>query len=103
MDKLVGMLRSFIPELVLLLVVALLLILNVGTFEIDPFSEFFHIQSARESLFSGHFGVPIINGHHYLIRAPFWTWLVMGFFKLMGVSILAARIPAIICTLFLPI
>jgi 4-amino-4-deoxy-L-arabinose transferase-like glycosyltransferase len=99
MDKLVGMLRSFLPELLLMLAVGLLLLLNIGAFEIDPFSEFFHIQSARESLASGHFALPIINGHDYLIRAPFWTWIVMGFFKLMGVSLLAARIPAVICTL----
>jgi len=99
MDRLVGTLKSFLPELVLVLLMAVLLLLNIGAFEIEPYSEFFHIQSARESLFMGHFWVPVINGHDYLLRGPLWTWIVMGFFKLMGTTILAARIPAVICSL----
>ncbi len=94
-----GLMRAFLPEFLLLVIAAVLLFLNVGTFEIDPYSEFFHIQSARESLFSGHFFLPVLNGHDYLIRAPFWTWIVIAFFKVLGVSLWAARMPAILCTL----
>jgi 4-amino-4-deoxy-L-arabinose transferase-like glycosyltransferase len=99
MDKLVGMVRSFLPELALLLAVGLLMLLNVSAFEIDPYSEFFHIQAARESLFANRFWVPVLNGHDYLMRAPLWTWIIMGFFKLFGVSVLVARIPAILCSM----
>ena len=99
MDKVVGLVRAFLPEFLLLLVAAILLLLNVGTFEIDPYSEFFHIESARESLFSGHFFLPVLNGQDYLIRAPFWTWIIIAFFKVLGVSLWAARVPAIFCTL----
>lgn len=99
MDKVFGFIKSFLPELLLLLVVGVLLALNVGAFEIDTYTELFHIEAAKETLSAGRFAIPVINGHDYLIRAPFWTWVVMVFFKVLGVSLWAARIPAIICAL----
>ncbi|MCE3234252.1 MAG: glycosyl transferase [Vampirovibrio sp.] len=98
MDKVLGFIKSFVPELVVILSIGVLLGLNAGVFEIDPYSEFFHIESAKESLMAGRFWMPILSGHDYLVRAPLWTWIVEICFKLMGVSLWAARLPAVICS-----
>lgn len=99
MDKLFGFIKSFLPELVIILAIGLLMALNAGVFDIDPYSEFFHIESAKESLLAGRFWMPLLSGHDYLVRAPLWTWVVEVCFKLMGISVWAARIPAIISAL----
>jgi hypothetical protein len=98
MDKILGAVRGFLPEFVLLVVFGLLMVLNVGAFDIDPYSELFHIQAARESLAAGRFWIPVINGADYLIRPPLWTWIDIITFKLLGVSLWAARLPAILCS-----
>ncbi|HEY9686683.1 MAG TPA: glycosyltransferase family 39 protein [Coleofasciculaceae cyanobacterium] len=91
--------RDLLPELILLVTMALLFAVNATAFDIDPYSELFHIVSAKESVAAGRFWTPMLNGHDYLMRAPFWTWLVIPFFKLLGTSLLVARIPAVICAL----
>ena len=63
MDKVFGFIKSFLPELLLLLVVGVLLALNVGAFEIDTYTELFHIEAAKESLAAGRFAIPLISGH----------------------------------------
>lgn len=91
--------KAFLPELVLMIAVAVLLFMNVGTLDIDPYSEFFHLESAKESLAVGRFWTPVLNGHDYLVRSPLWTWVVICFFKLLGVTLYAARFPAILLSL----
>lgn len=78
---------------------AVLLFMNVGALDIDPYSEFFHLESAKESLAAGRFWTPVLNGHDYLVRAPLWTWIVFCCFKLLGVTLYAARLPAILLSL----
>lgn len=92
-------LRSLLPELLLLLLMGALLSFNIDLFAIDPYSELFHITAAKESLQAGHFWLPVLNGHEYLIRAPLWTWIVESVFKVLGVSLWAARLPALGCAL----
>lgn len=92
-------LRSFLPELLLAFAMAALFLMNATTFDIDPYSELFHIESAKEMVAAARFWTPLFNEHDYLIRAPFWTWIVFVFYKLLGVSLWAARLPAAICAL----
>lgn len=99
MDKVTGAVRAFLPEFLLLLVFGVVLMLNVGVFDIDPYSELFHIEAAKESLLAGRFWIPTLHGADYLIRAPFWTWVLIITFKCLGVSLWAARLPAVICAL----
>lgn len=99
MGKILGFVRSFIPEILMLLLFGILWSINLDIFDIDPYSELFHIESAKESLASGHFWSPVLSGHDYLVRPPLWTWLVMIFFKLLGVGLTVARIPAVIFSL----
>lgn len=91
--------KAFLPEVILLIVVSVLLFTNVSVLDIDPYSEFFHLESAKESLAAGRFWTPLLNGQDYLVRAPLWTWLVIISFKLLGVSLFAARLPAILLNL----
>lgn len=91
--------RAFLPELVLIIAIGALLFFNVALLDIDPYSEFFHLEAAKESLAAGRFWTPLLNGHDYLARPPLWTWIVTGFFKLMGVSLYAARFPAILLSI----
>src|SRR5690242_8834776 len=98
MDKLLGSVRAFLPEFLLLIVFGILMMWNVGAFDIDTYSELFHIQAARESLVAGRFWIPTIHGADYLIRPPFWTWVDIITFKILGVSLWAARLPAVICS-----
>ena len=85
-------LQSFLPEILLLLILGVMLGCNIDLFAIDPYSELFHITAAKESLQAGHFWLPVLNGHEYLIRAPLWTWIVESSFKVLGVSLWAARV-----------
>jgi 4-amino-4-deoxy-L-arabinose transferase-like glycosyltransferase len=91
--------KAFLPELCLFILVSVLLFTNVSVLDIDPYSEFFHLQSAKESLAAGRFWTPLLNGHDYLVRSPLWTWLVIISFKFLGVSLFAARLPAIFLSL----
>jgi 4-amino-4-deoxy-L-arabinose transferase-like glycosyltransferase len=99
MDKVTGAVRAFLPEFLLLLAFGAVLLLNVGVFDIDPYSELFHLESAKESLLAGRFWIPTLHGADYLIRAPFWTWVLIIMFKVLGVSLWAARLPAVICAM----
>lgn len=91
--------RAFLPELSLFAIMALLLFINLGVFDIDPFSEFFHLESAKETLSLQRFWIPSLNGHDYLVRAPLWTWLTMISFKLGGIGLSVARLPAALLSL----
>lgn len=91
--------RGYLPEIILLIVIGVLMLMNVHAYEIDPFSELFHIEAAKEALGAGRFAIPLIHGHDYLIRAPFWTWVVIAFFKIFKVGLFAARLPAVLCAL----
>lgn len=91
--------KAFLPELILMIAMGVLLFMNAGLVDIDPYSEFFHIEAAKESVAAGRFWTPLLNGHDYLVRPPLWTWVVICFFKLMGVTLYAARFPAIILSL----
>lgn len=98
-EQSVGAGRGLLPELLLLVLFALIFLLNATSFEIDPYSELFHIVSAKESLAGGRFWTPMLNGHDYLLRAPFWTWVVIVMFKMLGATLWAARLPAVLCAL----
>lgn len=91
--------QALLPEIVLLALLGLLFIWNAAAFEIDPYTEIFHLAAAKQTAHAGHFWIPSINGHDYLIRAPFWTWLITLLFKLFGSSLWTARIPAILFAL----
>lgn len=99
MDKNVTGWQALLPEIVLLAMLGLLFAWNANTFEIDPYSEIFHLVSAKETVHAGHFWIPVLNGHDYLIRSPFWTWVITVCFKLFGSKLWAARIPAIFCAM----
>ncbi|WP_373531591.1 ArnT family glycosyltransferase [Vampirovibrio sp.] len=91
--------KAFLPEVILFILISILLFNNISVLDIDPYSEFFHLEAAKESLAAGRFWTPLLNGHDYLVRAPLWTWLVTISFKLLGVSLFAARLPAVLLTL----
>ncbi len=91
--------KAFLPELTLFVIMAVLLFINLGVFDIDPYSEFFHLESAKETLSLGRFWVPSLSGHDYLVRAPLWTWLMMIGFKLGGIGLSVARLPAAMLSL----
>lgn len=99
MSKFAGVFESFLPELLVLVAMAVLLGCNADLFSIDPYSELFHIASAKESMQVGHYWIPVLNGHDYLIRPPLWTWLLTVVFQLFGASLWVARIPAILAAL----
>lgn len=91
--------RAFLAELLLLLGMAVLFLLNAATFDIDAYSEIFHLLAAKDSLAAGRFGIPVLDGHDYIIRAPLWTWVLMGHFQALGVDLGVARLPAILLAL----
>lgn len=91
--------KAFLPEVILFIVMAILLFTNVGVLDIDPYSEFFHLEAAKESLAAGRFWTLLLNGQDYLVRPPLWTWIVITCFKFLGVSLFAARLPAILLSL----
>jgi 4-amino-4-deoxy-L-arabinose transferase-like glycosyltransferase len=91
--------RTFLPEFTLFSIMALLLFINLGVFDLDPFSEFFHLESAKETLSLGRFWVPVLNGHDYVVRPPLWTWLTIIGFKLGGIGLSVARLPAALLSL----
>lgn len=91
--------KAFLPELILIIAMGVLLFMNAGILDIDTFSEFFHIESAKESVTAGRLWTPLLHGHDYLVRPPLWTWIVTCCFKLMGVTLYAARFPAILLSL----
>jgi 4-amino-4-deoxy-L-arabinose transferase-like glycosyltransferase len=99
MDKNPNSWQALLPEIVLLALLAILFLWNANSFEIDPYSEIFHLAAAKQTAYAGHFWIPSINGHDYLIRAPFWTWIITLLFKIFGSSLWLARIPAILCAL----
>jgi 4-amino-4-deoxy-L-arabinose transferase-like glycosyltransferase len=99
MSKLAGIFESFLPELLVLVAMAVLLGCNADLFSIDPYSELFHIASAKESMQVGHFWIPALNGQDYLIRPPLWTWLLTVVFQIFGASLSVARVPAVLSAL----
>lgn len=98
MNKL-SAIRSFVPELILLIAMGVLYSLNLGVFDIEPTSELFHIEAAKETVGAGHFWIPFLQGHEYLARSPVWIWLVNLCFDTLGVSLWAARVPAVVFSL----
>ncbi len=92
-------LRAFLPELILLGAFAVLFTLSLSHLELETATEFFHLQSAKETIGSGHFWIPQLAGHAYLERAPLWGWIVSLLFKLFGVGLSIARMPAVIGSL----
>lgn len=88
--------QVFMPEIVAFLLLAAGLLVNAASFSIDPYAELFHLEAAKENVFTGRFWVPVLQGGDYLVRAPLWTWIVTLSFKLFGVGLWAARIPAIL-------
>jgi 4-amino-4-deoxy-L-arabinose transferase-like glycosyltransferase len=99
MDKNPSSWQALLPELVLMALLAVLFTWNAAAFEIDPYSEIFHLVAAKQTAHAGHFWIPSINGHDYLIRPPFWTWLITLLFKIFGASLWVARIPAVLFAL----
>ena len=99
MSKFSGVLESFLPELLVLLGMAVLLGCNADIFSIDPYSELFHIAAAKETAQAGHFWIPVLNGYEYIIRPPLWTWLLTLIFDVFGPSLWVARVPAILAAL----
>lgn len=91
--------KSFLPEFCLLLFAALALFLNADVFEIDPYTEFFHIEAAKESLAANQFWIPVLHGRSDLVHPPLWTWITMLSFRIFGVSLWAARLPALLSAL----
>ncbi len=91
--------RDFLPEFITLAALVLTFALNAGVFEIDPYSELFHLEAAKETAHAGGFWIPVLQGHDYLVRAPLWTWLVTLLFKLAGPGLWVARLPAILFAL----
>jgi 4-amino-4-deoxy-L-arabinose transferase-like glycosyltransferase len=94
-----GGLRGYLPELLLLLVLGVLLSYNVSLFDLEPTGEFFHLAAAKEGVLQHHFWLPSLNGHAYVLRAPLWTWLMTLSFQFGGLTLSAARVPAILFAL----
>lgn len=99
MDKRMSGWQALLPEIALLALLAILYAWNAHAFEIDPYSEIFHLTAAKQTAQSSHFWIPQINGQDYLIRAPFWTWIITLLFKMFGSSLWLGRLPAIFASL----
>lgn len=85
--------------LLIIAVTALILFVNLsGIPLLDP-DEPVYAETAKEMLAFNDFLSPRIYGEYWYDKPPMYYWLVAGTFKLLGISELAARLPAALMAL----
>lgn len=82
-------------EQVLWFALILLAVANIGIgiadYGILNGNESLYVESAREMLHSGNWVVPTLNGLPYLEKPPLMDWLLLGAFRVGGISEATAR------------
>ncbi len=100
MGILLRLLTAFAPEILLLALVTMAYLVNIGQFSIfDSSQEVYFIQAAKEMAHAGQWGLPLFNHQEVLDQPPFFIWNILFVFKLLGVSLLAAKIPGLLWAL----
>ncbi|MEM0952065.1 MAG: hypothetical protein AAGI66_07995 [Cyanobacteria bacterium P01_H01_bin.74] len=93
--------QQYWPEFLAGVILLILLCLGLPYYEIDPITEFFNLQAAKESI-SGQNPLGVfpfqVNYHQFLSLNPLWPWLTMGIFKVTGLSFMASRGFAAFCS-----
>ncbi len=77
-----------------MLAAAAMFLANLGAAALWDEDETFYATIAREMADRGDWIVPTFNGSLFPEKPPLMFWLMMGSFKLLGVSEFAARLPA---------
>jgi 4-amino-4-deoxy-L-arabinose transferase-like glycosyltransferase len=92
------LIRTYWPELLLAVVAFVLMTLGLRQIEIDPFSEFFNLETAKETVLSKHYLPFQINHQAYWLKEPLWTWLTMLVFQGYGITLTGSRLLAVACS-----
>src|SRR6476620_1423023 len=56
-----------------------------------------YAEIPRQMLAHDRFLVPVRDGQDYLDKPPLFYWMVMASYRVLGVSVTAARLPAVVC------
>lgn len=83
----------------IIVVAALILFVNLGGMPLLDPDEPVYAETSREMLVFNDFLSPRIYGEYWYDKPPVYYWLVAGTFKLLGISELAARLPAALMAL----
>lgn len=84
--------QTRLPEAMVLLVAAVLLLARLGVDELGSADEAIHAQVAREMAADGHWLYPTYRGEPYLEKPPLKFWLTALTYRVAGESEFTARI-----------
>ena len=89
--------RKFLPELIIILVGALLYIPFLGGVHLFDWDEINFAESAREMIVTGDYLTVSINFKPFWEKPPLFIWLQVLSMKAFGINEFAARLPNALC------
>jgi 4-amino-4-deoxy-L-arabinose transferase-like glycosyltransferase len=95
-----GVLKYFLPVLLLLSVVVVFL--GLGQMDVVSDNEGQRTTPPAEMMRSGNWVIPTLNGEPYLAKPPLLYWMIAGVYKGTGaITPFVARIPTAVCAFLL--